>query len=95
MSESDTVFLVSWSRAARLLDCTTRTLDRRAKTDPRHNPTVVGSRKYLRSSQIEAIQQNRTEDEIQAAKAGLILPRPKASPFDRIGAIDAEAADPR
>jgi hypothetical protein len=64
-------------------------MDRRGKTDPRFKPTIVGSRKYLRSSQIEAIQQGRSEDQVMAAKAGLILPTPKAV-LDRIGAVELE-----
>jgi hypothetical protein len=92
---SDEVFLIPWPKSSKLCGCTGRTLDRRGKTDPRFAPTIVGSRKYLRSSQIEAIQQGRSEDQVMAAKAGLIVPTPKASPLDRIGAIELEAQEIR
>jgi hypothetical protein len=94
---SDEVFLVPWPKAAKLLGCTTRTLDRRAATDVRFKPTIIGGggRKYLRSSQIEGIQRGLDEDRLLAVKAGVIIPTPKASPLDRIGAIELEAQEIR
>jgi hypothetical protein len=93
---SEIVVLVPLSKASKQVGCCPKTVKDRGKTDPRFKTVVIGpgNRHHLRSTQIAAIQQNCTEEQILAAQAGIsaFVPKPKPSILDRIGCLELEAA---